>query len=282
MNGTKSGNSFPSRFSIKAVVRSFHAKTKNAASISLVFRSALSLTSVCVCQCSTPSFCHFSQTPHLTFGLKLWWEIEHLIYTFKTSRSTSGPSGPTPCSAQRHPQLHQCSEPIPWPWVFASMGASLPLWAACSLSTCSRNAKSWLEAVIENLVGSQDQPRGTQVYAMHLSEQEGWILAPPLPWPHLRAGSGSKEILLEILGYLTSSEGKLIFFVSVHMAIVFEQVLTAVWDLATLLLLLHLPLRCSTCLFDERSYWAEYCLSFREVVIPRIWVIHRLPQHWLM
>lgn len=52
--------------------------------------------------------------------------------------------------------------------------------------------------------------------------------------------------MLEILGYLTSSEGKLVFFVSVHMAIVFEQVLTAVWDLATLLLLLHFPLSYST------------------------------------
>ena len=29
---------------------------------------------------------------------------------------------------------------------------------------------------------------------------EGWILAPPLPWPHLRVGSGCKGVLLEITG----------------------------------------------------------------------------------
>jgi len=33
---------------------------------------------------------------------------------------------------------------------------------------CSQNAKSWLEAVIEHLVGRQGQPRGAQVYAVHL------------------------------------------------------------------------------------------------------------------
>ena len=40
---------------------------------------------------------------------------------------------------------------------------------------------------------------------------EGWILAPPFPRPHLRVGSGDKGILLEILDYLRSSEGKQIF-----------------------------------------------------------------------
>jgi len=33
---------------------------------------------------------------------------------------------------------------------------------------CSQNAKSWLEAVIAHLVGRQGQPRGAQVYAVHL------------------------------------------------------------------------------------------------------------------
>jgi len=36
--------------------------------------------------------------------------------------------------------------------------------------TCSRNAKSQLEAVTEHLVGRQGQRRGAQLYAMHLSD----------------------------------------------------------------------------------------------------------------
>ena len=39
--------------------------------------------------------------------------------------------------------------------------------ASCS---CSGNAKSQLEAVIEHLGGRQGQPRAVQVYAMHLSD----------------------------------------------------------------------------------------------------------------
>ena len=35
---------------------------------------------------------------------------------------------------------------------------------------CIRNAKLWPEPVIEHLVGRQDQPRGAQVHAMHLSD----------------------------------------------------------------------------------------------------------------
>ena len=53
---------------------------------------------------------------------------------------------------------------------------------------------SWLELVIELLVGRQDQPRGAQVHAMHLSDQKGWSQDPPLPGPHLRL-SGSKQLL---------------------------------------------------------------------------------------
>ena len=35
----------------------------------------------------------------------------------------------------------------------------------------SRNTKSWLETVIEHLVGRQGQPRGAQVHAMLLSDE---------------------------------------------------------------------------------------------------------------
>ena len=58
--------------------------------------------------------------------------------------------------------------------------------------SCSRNAKSCFEPVIEHLVGRQGQPRGAQVYAMCLSDSKGWSQDPPLPRPHLRVGSGGK------------------------------------------------------------------------------------------
>ncbi|XP_048796730.1 transmembrane protein 170B isoform X1 [Lagopus muta] len=54
----------------------------------------------------------------------------------------------------------------------------------------------------EHLLGRQGQPRGAQVQAMHLSDWKGWNQDPPLPRPHLRAGSGGKSILLEIPAYL--------------------------------------------------------------------------------
>ena len=65
-------------------------------------------------------------------------------------------------------------------------------------SVCSGNAKSWLEAVIEHLMGRQGQPRGAQVHAKNLSDQNRWSQDPPLPRPHLRTGSGGKGVLLEI------------------------------------------------------------------------------------
>jgi len=61
-------------------------------------------------------------------------------------------------------------------------------------SWCSGNAKSWLELVIEHLVGRQGQPRGPQVHVMHLSDQKGWSHDPPLSRPHLRVGSGGERI----------------------------------------------------------------------------------------
>jgi len=81
--------------------------------------------------------------------------------------------------------------------------------------------------VIEHLVGRQGQPRGAQVHAVYLSDWEGWSEDPPLPRPHLRAGSGGKGILLEIHVYLRPSKGKQILsFVSVSLAAAFEKILT--------------------------------------------------------
>jgi len=67
---------------------------------------------------------------------------------------------------------------------------------------------------MQHLVGRQGQPRGAQVHAMK---------DPPLPSPHLRAGSGDKGILLEILVCLGPFEGKqLLSFLSV--AVAFEHI----------------------------------------------------------
>ena len=73
---------------------------------------------------------------------------------------------------------------------------------------CSGNAKSQLERVIEHLLGWWEQPRGAQVHAVLLRDWKGWSQDPPLPRPHLRAGSGGKGILLKIPAYLSSSKGK--------------------------------------------------------------------------
>ena len=76
-------------------------------------------------------------------------------------------------------------------------------------------------------MGRQGQPRGTQVYAVHLNNWKGWSQDPPLPRPHLRAGSGGEGFLLEIPVYVRPSKGKQFFFsfVSVSMAAVFGHTL---------------------------------------------------------
>jgi len=56
---------------------------------------------------------------------------------------------------------------------------------------------------------------------------EGWSQDPPLPSPHLRAGSGGEGISLEIPAYLRPSEGKqLLSFISVPTAVAFGQIFT--------------------------------------------------------
>jgi len=58
--------------------------------------------------------------------------------------------------------------------------------------SCSGNAKSQPETVIEHLMERQGQARRAQVQAMYLSDQRRWSQDPPLPRPHLRVGSGGK------------------------------------------------------------------------------------------
>jgi len=90
---------------------------------------------------------------------------------------------------------------------------------------CIGNAQPLLGPVTEHLVGRQGQSRGAQVHAMLLSDQKGWILAPPLPRPPLRVGSGGRAISLEIPTSLRSSEGKqLLSFSSLPVAVAFEQI----------------------------------------------------------
>ena len=62
------------------------------------------------------------------------------------------------------------------------------------LGACSRNANSRPEPVFEHLLGRQGQPRGAQVYAVHLSDWKGCSQDPPLPRPRVRVGSGGEGI----------------------------------------------------------------------------------------
>ena len=77
--------------------------------------------------------------------------------------------------------------------------------------------------------------------AMQLSDQKGWSQDPPLPRPHLRAGSGGEGISKEVRVYPRPSEGKRSFFLCffVHSLCLF--LFAAAWDCATLLLLLYFP-----------------------------------------
>lgn len=53
---------------------------------------------------------------------------------------------------------------------------------------CSENTESWLEEVIEHLVGRQSQPKGFQVHAVQLSGHKGRRQDLPLPRHYLRVG----------------------------------------------------------------------------------------------
>ena len=87
-------------------------------------------------------------------------------------------------------------------------------------------------------MGSQGQPRGAQVYAMHLNGRKGWDQDPHLPRPCLRVGSRGEKISLEIPVYLRLSKGKQYLPPS---PLGFFSFATAK-DFAALLLLLCFPL----------------------------------------
>lgn len=76
------------------------------------------------------------------------------------------------------------------------------------VSSCSRSVMSWLEPVIEHVMGRQDQPRGAQLHAMYLSDKKGWSQDPLHLRPHLRVGNGGEGILLVISVFLRPFEGK--------------------------------------------------------------------------
>ena len=118
---------------------------------------------------------------------------------------------------------------------------------------CSRNATPWPEAVIEQLVGRQGQPRGAQVHALYLNDQKGWSRDSPLPRPHLRVGSRGDGILLEIPVYLWPLGGKLwfVFFLFLLLPLFFFIYSCCIWNYTHLLqpgALLHC---CCCCVFHH-------------------------------
>ena len=117
---------------------------------------------------------------------------------------------------------------------------------------CSGNANSWLEPVIEHLVEKQDQPRGAQVYAMHLSGCRMCSQDSPLPRPHLMVCSGGKAILLEIPAYLRPSKSKQIFFF-----LCFCAFGCCIWPNPHLLQSRTLLLRYHCCVFHCICTWSE-------------------------
>ena len=108
----------------------------------------------------------------------------------------------------------------------------------------SHSLNQWLSTWL----GRQGQPRGVQVYAMYLSDWKGRSQVPTLPRPHLRVGSGGKDILLEIPAYLRPSKGKQIFFFflcfcfCVHLGL--SLLITAKDCYPTTIAVLSIALRC--------------------------------------
>jgi len=78
---------------------------------------------------------------------------------------------------------------------------------------------SWLEPVIEHLVGRQDQPRGAQVHVMQCNARvmEGVEPGSTLSQTSFKDWQWRGGVLLEISVYLRPSEGKkMLAFVFVH------------------------------------------------------------------
>ena len=89
--------------------------------------------------------------------------------------------------------------------------------------------------------GRQGQTRGAQVKAMHLNDQKGWSQDPPLPRPHLRAGSASEYVSSGELWLPEDLSGLLkvssIFTLLLHLLLLCLSRFSpaAAWDLAALL-----------------------------------------------
>jgi len=128
------------------------------------------------------------------------------------------------------------------------------------ITGCSRNAESWLEPVIEHLVGRQGQPKGAQVQVMYLSDHKEWSQDSPLSRSHLWVGSGGKGIfsgdpcLFEELISFPKVSSFFILFLCLLLSHVSGSSLTVAWDLAAMLCFLF----CITGLLavhDQNSYW---------------------------
>ena len=68
--------------------------------------------------------------------------------------------------------------------------------------------------MIEHLLGGQGQPRGAQVYAVHLSDLKGGVEPGSIPsQASFKGGSGDRGVSLEFPVYWMLSEGKeLLYF----------------------------------------------------------------------
>ena len=78
---------------------------------------------------------------------------------------------------------------------------------------CSRNAKPWPETGIKHLAGRQDQPRGAQVHAVHLSNWKGVEPGSTPSQTSFKDWQWRQEYLLvEIPANLRLSKGKAALF----------------------------------------------------------------------
>ena len=114
-------------------------------------------------------------------------------------------------------------------------------------------------------MGRQGQARGAQVHAMYLSGRKGWSQDPPLPRPHLRAGSGSKSISLEIPACLGLSEGKQLLsclFLCLWLLYLSKSSIAVAWEFAALLSLLCFPWHYSVIPVTDTS--AGWCHPYKE------------------
>jgi len=128
----------------------------------------------------------------------------HILQSYKTA-----PAGEARLFAGCVHWCIECVAEITFP-VTAWTCISLPAFVLCPFSTCRRNAKSGLKQWLSTWWEGRASPGSSCVCnAMHLSDQS---LAPPLPSPHLRVGSGAHGLSLKPFASLRPSWGKQFFF----------------------------------------------------------------------